>query len=149
MIGSRKAFSSLIDVTKIRIAREEKALSQLLVELREVRDEFEQCKQEEVEWKMRKAEWEREISGAGSLLGLSERAKASIGQKIDTIDLKLGRLIQRRRLLEADVKTIQEQCRLQRKMILKQSDLKKIFQTRIEKLARHQRQIAEEERESP
>jgi hypothetical protein len=136
---------SLINVTKMRIAKEEKALTRLALELRESRNEFGLCMQKETVWKERKAGWEREISGAGSLRGLPERARAGIRQKIDIIDHRLARVMQRRRLLETDLKTLQEQCRLQRKIILKQNDLQKIFQKRIEREIRQQLQIAEED----
>jgi hypothetical protein len=144
-MGRKKAIDALVNVTKIRIAREEKALHLVLLELRDMRGEFDRCMQEETAWKESKAGWEREISGASSLLSLSERERASIRKIIDTIDQKLARVIQRRRLLDADLKIMQEQCRLQRQIIFKQNGLKEIFQKRGEKEAWRQLQIAEEE----
>lgn len=144
MSGEEKSLHALIDVTKIRISREQKSLTRLLVELHEVRDEFALNVQKEKMWKRAKSGWECEISGAGSL-GLSDRAKASVRQKIDTIDAALARVIQRRRLLEADAKTIEDECRLKRKIILKKNVLKEIFDEKSKKAARHRLQVRDED----
>ena len=127
---------SLIDVTNMRIARARKSLNLMLIELSEIREKFSLTMQREKTWKERKTEWEREFSSANSL-ALSARNRANICAKIDSIDAMLAREIQSRRLLEVDLRAIEEQCQLQRKVIIKQNNLKEIFQEKIWGIGQH------------
>lgn len=144
-MGRNKIIDAFVDVTKIRIAREEKALHLALIALRDVSGEYDRCLQQEAAWQHGKAGWEREIAGPGSLRCLSEPGRASIRERIDVIDQKLARVIQRRRLLGESVTQTQEQCMRQRQIIVKQNGLKGIFQKRAEKEAWRQLQMIEEE----
>lgn len=128
---------SLIAVIDLRIVRAQKSLNFMLIELSETRGKFSLSIKKEQAWKRKKTEWECEFSSANSLI-LSARNRANIRAKIDSIDAMLAREIQGRRLLEADLHVIEEQCRLQQKIIMKQNNLKEIFQEKTREIARRQ-----------
>ncbi|MEM4989120.1 hypothetical protein V8G57_17145 [Collimonas sp. H4R21] len=127
---------SLIAVIDIRIVRAQKTLNFMLIELSETREKFSLAIKKEQAWKRKKTEWECEFSSANSL-ALSVRNRVNVCAKIDSIDGMLAREIQERRLLEADLHAIEEQCRLQRKIIMKQNKLKEIFQEKIGEIVQH------------